>query len=454
MKNYEMDLTEGSIAKKLLRFSIPLVMTNIMQVLFNMTDLAVVGRFSGPAALGAVGSTPNFLYLFTGLVIGLGSGVNSICAFFIGARSKKDLSETIHTALVICFALGVLLMFLGMAIARPVLLLMNTKPELIDGAVLYFTIYMVGIPFEALFNYGNGVLSAVGDTKRPLYFLTFSGIANAAFNLIFVLGFGMSVDGVAWGSVIANFISAFLVLFALARGTGDAKLEIRKIRVDWQKTVRIFKIGIPAALQNMIFGFANMFMQMGLNSFDAVMVSGNAAAANADNLIYNVMAAFYVGSATFIGQNYGAVNKKRVVKSYAWGTVFSFGTGLFLGVLLLAFGREFLLLFTADESVIDCGLARIKIMAFAYCISAFMDNSIAACRGLGKTFIPSVMVLLGSCVFRIIWIFTIFAHFRTLASLFLLFPCSWLITAGSVFIYFLIVLRKAFPCGGAFRNSL
>lgn len=445
MKNYEMDLTTGSIGKMLLRFSIPLVLTNIMQVLFNMTDLAVVGRFSGPLALGAVGSTPNFLYLFTGLVIGLGSGVNSICAFFIGAKSKKDLSETIHTAFVICFAFGVALMFLGMILARPVLLLMNTKPELIDGAVLYFKIYMVGIPFEALFNYGNGVLSAVGDTKRPLYFLTIAGISNAILNLVFVLGFGMSVDGVAWGSVISNFISAILVLLALMHGTGDAKLEIKKIRVNWQKAARIIKVGIPAGLQNMIFGFANMFMQMGLNSFDAVMVSGNAAAANADTFIYNVMAAFYVGCATFIGQNYGAGNKKRVVKTYIWGTFFSFSIGLVLGVLLLIFGRDFLLLFTTDEKVIECGLARIKIMAFAYCVSAFMDNSIAACRGLGKTFVPSVMVSLGSCVFRITWIFTIFAHFRTLPSLFLLFPCSWIITAAFVFGYFLIILKKAFP---------
>lgn len=445
MKNYEMDLTAGRIGTKLLRFSIPLVLTNIMQVLFNMTDLAVVGRFSGPLALGAVGSTPNFLYLFTGLVIGLGSGVNSICAFFIGAKSKKDLSETIHTAFVICFAFGVALMFLGMILARPVLLLMNTKPELIDGAVLYFKIYMVGIPFEALFNYGNGVLSAVGDTKRPLYFLTIAGISNAILNLVFVLGFGMSVDGVAWGSVISNFISAILVLLALMHGTGDAKLEIKKIRVNWQKAARIIKVGIPAGLQNMIFGFANMFMQMGLNSFDAVMVSGNAAAANADTFIYNVMAAFYVGCATFIGQNYGAGNKKRVVKTYIWGTFFSFSIGLVLGVLLLIFGRDFLLLFTTDEAVIGCGLARIKIMAFAYCISAFMDNSIAACRGLGKTFVPSVMVSLGSCVFRIAWIFTIFAHFRTLPSLFLLFPCSWIITAAFVFGYFLIILKKAFP---------
>ena len=342
MKSYEMDLTAGNLAPKLLRFSIPLVLTNIMQVLFNMTDLAVVGRFSGPDALGAVGSVPNFLFIFTGLVIGLGSGVNSICAFFVGAKSKKDLSETIHTAFVICFVFGVILMAAGIVLARPVLVLMNTKPELIDGAVLYFKIYMIGIPFEALFNYGNGVLSAVGDTKRPLYFLTASGIANALLNLVFVIGLGMSVDGVAWGSVIANFLSAFLVLLALAKGTGDARLEVRKIRVNWQKALRVIKLGIPAGLQNMIFGFANMFMQMGLNSFDAVMVSGNAAAANADTLIYNIMAAFYVGCATFIGQNYGAGKKSRVVKSYVWGTVFSFAVGLALGILLLVFAREFL----------------------------------------------------------------------------------------------------------------
>lgn len=439
-----MDLTTGSISKKLFRFSIPLVLTNIMQVLFNMTDLAVVGRFSGPLALGAVGSTPMLLFLFTGLLIGLGGGVNAICAFYIGAKSKKDLSETIHTAAVICLAFGFILMGMGWIFGRPILELMNTKPELIDGADLYFKLYMLEMPAGAIYNFGNGVLSAAGDTKRPLYFLTFSGVINVILNLVFVIGFGMSVDGVAIASVIASSISAALILITLLRGEGEIKLELKKLGINWNKAARILKIGLPAALQNVIFAFANLFMQMGLNSFDAIMVSGNSAASNADALIYNIMAAFNVGCATFIGQNFGANNRRRVVQSFWWSQLYSFGAGLVLGTLLFIFGRQFLLLFTTDEAVIQCGLLRIQVMAFSYCISACMDNPISACRGLGKTLVPSVLVSFGSCAFRILWIFTIFAHFKTIMTLFLLFPASWILTGVCTFVYFLMVLKKSF----------
>ncbi len=438
------DFTKGSLPKQLFLFSVPLVLTNILQVLFNMTDIAVVGRYSGPVALGAVGSTPWLVFLFSGVLTGLGGGVNVICAYYYGAKNEKEFSQTVHTSLIICLAFGIALMGVGRIFARKILELMNTKAEFIADADLYFKLYLFEMPAAAIYNFGNGVLSSVGDTKRPLIFLSIAGVINLILNLIFVIGFNMDVAGVAIASVIASSVSAMLILITLFTEKGCTRLELRLLRISWNKVTRIVRIGLPAALQNAIFAFANLFLQMGLNSFDATMVAGCSAASNADNLIYNVMAAFYVGCATFIGQNFGAANKKRVVMSFWWGFFYSFAAGLLLGALLLLFGNQFLSFFTTDSEVISCGFLRIKIMAFSYCVSAFMDNSIAACRGLGKTLVPSVLVSIGSCVFRIIWIFTIFAHFKTLVSLMLLFPFSWILTGLIVGIYFAFILKNAF----------
>ncbi len=443
MKNSSLEFTEGSLCKNIFVFSIPLMFSNLLQALFNMSDLAVVGHFAGPLSLGAVGSTTQLVMFITGILIGLASGINVIAAFYIGAKKEKDLAETVHTGAEICLIAGTAMLVLGFCFAEKILVLMGTKPELIEGATLYLRIYMLGMPAVALYNFGNSILSAAGDTRRPLIFLTAAGILNIALNLFFVIVFRMDVAGVAFASIISQYLSAALILRSLTHEKNGTRLRLRTLKINRHKAAKILKVGLPAGIQNAIFAFANIFIQVGVNSFDAVMVAGNSAAANADPLVYDVMAAFYMGCAGFIGQNYGAAKPGRVAKTYFVALGYSFIFGLVLGLGIHAAGRPFLAIFTSDPAVIEAGLQRISIMSLSYCVSAFMDNTIAASRGLGKTFVPSIIVILGSCVFRIIWIYTVFAWFKTIHSLYLLYVFSWGITALAEIIYFVRIFRKA-----------
>ena len=427
----------------MIHFSLPLVCTNLLQVLFSMVDISVAGHFAGTHALGSVGSTPQLLFLFTGLLMGLGSGVNVTAAYYIGAKDKKSLSETIHTAAILCFFAGAVLLVTGVIFARPMLSAMNTKADLLDDAVLYFKIYMLSMPASAIYNFGNGIFSAAGDTKKPLCFLLVAGIFNVILDLLFVIAFKMGVRGIAFATVISQYVSAILILTFLILRNDELHFSFRLLKIERTKFFKLLSVGFPAGLQNAIFAFANVFVQIGVNSFDSLMVAGNSASANIDPLIYNVMAGFYVACATFIAQNYGANLRSRARNSFFAALALSFGAGLILGALLFAFGREALMLFTTDEAVLEMGLRRVKIMAFSYCVSAFMDNTIAACRGLGKTLVPSVFVFLGSCVFRIVWVYTIFAHFGTIESLFLLYVFSWGITAIFETAYFAHIFTTA-----------
>lgn len=441
-KSYEKDLTKGSLITGILFYSIPLIFSNLLQVLFNLADIAVVGRFAGTIALGAVGSTAQILFLFTGIIMGLGGGINVIVAYFIGAHSQKDLDDSVHTSFIISIIVGIILAFLGFIFAESIMNLIKTKPELLSGAIIYFKIYMLGIPGVALYNYGYGVLSAAGDTKRPLYFLSIAGLVNIVLNLIFVINLKMDCAGVAWASTISQYISAILVMIPLFRGIGVVKFSFRKLTVNKEMVRRILRIGIPSGLQNAIFAFANTFIQVGVNSFDAIMVAGTAAATNLDPIVYNAMGAFYIACATFIGQNYGAGNKSRIKKSIIIANGYSFILGAILGLIFYVFGKSLLGIFTTDPAVIQAGLLRLKIMSFSYCFATFMDNTIAANRGLGKTFVPSIIVLAGSCLFRIVWIYTVFAYFQTIPSLFLLYIFSWVITAIAQIVYFIKQYRR------------
>lgn len=436
MSSTAKNLTEGPLGRQILQFSLPLVLSNLLQVLFNMSDLAVVGRFAGPAALGSVGSTTIFVTLFTSFLIGLGNGVNVLVARYFGARHDRDVSETVHSAALVCLLTGLLLALCGLVLSPPLLALLGTKAELLAGAILYLRIYFLGMPALALYNFGNAVFSAVGDTKRPLYYLSFAGVLNILLNLLFVVAFHMDVAGVACASVLSQYFSAVLILAALFRCEGCYALRRDKLRLYPVQTRNILALGVPAGCQNAIFYVANLFIQASINSFDTIVVEGNAAAANSDALVYDVMAAFYTACSSFMGQNYGAGKKDRVLRSYFISLAYSFGVGAVLGVGLVFFGRGFLALFTTEAAVIDAGMKRLTIMGFSYAFSAFMDCTIAASRGLGKTVVPTVIVFLGSCVFRVIWICTVFAYFHTILSLYLLFVCSWGVTAAAEIFYF------------------
>lgn len=436
------DLTDGNLSAQILFFSLPLMASNMLQVLFNMADVAVVGRFAGPMALGAVGSTTTLVALYTGLLIGVSSGVNVLVALTVGAKHGKDTEETVHTALIISSIAGIFLMFIGVGSTGAVLELLHTKAELIQGAAKYLHIYLLGLPALAVYNFGNAVLSAAGDTKRPLLYLSVSGVMNVILNLFFVIACHMDVEGVALASILSQYTSAVLILRHLFRCREIYGLKREKIRVSRDKAVRLLQLGVPSGLQNGIFYLANLFVQMGVNSFDATVVAGNAAAANADNLVYDMMAAFYTACGSFMGQNYGAKKWKRVERSYFVSMFYAFVCGLILGLGLVMAGRHFLGIFTAEDAVMEAGMERLTIMGLSYCVSAFMDCSIAAARSLGKSFVPMVIVIFGACVFRVTWIYTVFAYFRTTTSLYLLFVCSWVITAIAGNLYLLWTYRS------------
>ncbi len=450
MKSTARSLTEGPLARQILIVSLPLALSNLLQVLFNMSDVAVVGRFAGSTALGAVGSTSIFVTLFTGFLIGLGNGINVLVARFYGARNAESVHKTVHSALLVSLLAGVLLLVVGLFGSPALLRLLNTKEDLLPGAILYLRVYFLGMPALALYNYGNAVFSAIGETQKPLRYLSFAGVLNILLNLFFVIVCRLDVAGVALASTIAQCVSAGLILRALTRVQDSYALHLREVRFDPIMTRRVLMLGLPAGFQNAIFAIANLFIQAGVNSFDSLMVKGNSAAANADALIYDAMAAFYMACASFMSQNYGAGKVDRVKKSYLISLAYSFGVGLVLGGTLMPFGREFLALFTTEPAVIDAGMKRVSVMAMAYCISAFMDCTIAASRGLGKTVVPTIIVVMGSCVFRVVWVYTIFAQMHTIPSLYLLYPCSWALTAVAEMVYFVGSYKK---CMAVFRKS-
>ena len=399
MKSNTKTLTEGPLAKQILLVSLPLALSNLLQVLFNMSDVAVVGRFAGSTALGAVGSTSIFVTLFTGFLIGLSNGINVLVARFYGARHPNDVHKTVHSALIVSIIAGVVLLLVGLLGSPALLRLLNTKEDLLPGAILYLRVYFLGMPALALFNFGNAIFSAIGETKKPLIYLSTAGVLNILLNLFFVIVCQLNVVGVALASAISQCVSAALILHALTKVEDCYALDFKAVKLDPAMTKSILALGLPAGFQNAIFAIANLFIQAGVNSFDSLMVKGNSAAANADGMIYDAMAAFYMACASFMSQNYGAGKPDRVKKSY--------------------------------------------FIALAYCISAFMDCTIAASRGLGKTVVPTVIVIMGSCVFRVIWVYSIFAHFHTIPSLYLLYPCSWALTAIAEILYFVHCYRDS-----------
>ena len=436
------DMTRGPLAKQIFLFSLPLMLSNVLQVLFNMADVAVVGRYAGSGPLGSVCSTSILVALFTGFLIGMGTGVNVLVARYYGAGSYRDVMQTVHTGLIVCIAVGFAVLGVGQAILRFVLQLLGTKEELIDGAVLYLRIYLCGAPALAVYNFGNAVFSAIGNTKKPLFYLLLSGILNVVLNLFFVIVCHLDVEGVALASIISQYLSAALIILALLRSDGPFALRREEFRLERNKARALLRIGVSAGCQNGIFALANLFIQSGVNSFDATMVAGNSAASNVDSFVFEIMAAFYTACGSFMSQNYGAGNRARVKKSFLICLAYSFSVGLVMGLVFVAAGPAFLSLFTKEPAVVEAGMSKLSIMGLSYSVSAFMDCSVAASRSLGKSLVPTIILILGSCVFRIIWIYTIFAYFHTIPALYLLYIFSWTITSIAQVAYFIHTYKK------------
>ncbi len=429
MASKSLDMTKGNLWKQIFLFSLPLMLSNFLQVLFNLSDIIVVGQFGGKNSIGAVGSTSILVSLFTGIMIGMGNAVNVIVAKAIGQKDEERIHITIHNGVILCFIIGLLFAILGISLSYPLLSVLGTKEEVFADARLYFCVYLCGMPGVALYNYGNAIYSALGDTKKPLIFLAIAGALNIGLNMFFVAVCRLDVLGVALASSISQYLSMSLILISLTKRNDEFKLKFKEIKPNQNDTMELLKIGIPASLQNAIFAVANLFIQGSVNTFDITMVNGNSAATNYDALVYDIMAAFYYAGSSFIGQNYGAGKKKRILHTYLISLVYSLGVGLIIGVFLELGGQPALLLFTTDEATISAGLQRLRIMGYSYFVSALMDSAIAASRGLGKTFLPMLLEVFGVCVFRIIWVYTIFSYYHTIESLYLLYICSWVLSA-------------------------
>ena len=442
----KIDMLHGSLWDKLPRFALPVAATAILEQLFNASDIAIVGNFSSgdkTVAVAAVGANSPLIGLILNLFIGIALGANVVIANAIGRKDMRSVKKAVHTALIVAVLSGIVVTVIGELVAGKVMGLLHVPDDVFPEALLYLRIYLLGLPVIFLYNFEAAVFRSIGDTKIPLQALLISGVLNVILNLFFVIVCDLSVVGVALASAISQCVSAFLILRALTRVQDCYALDLHKLQLDPAQAKSILALGVPAGLQNAIFAIANLFIQAGVNSFDSLMVKGNSAAANADGLIYDCMAAFYMACASFMSQNYGAGRPDRVKKSYFISLGYSFGVGLVLGAALFFCGPAFLALFTTEAAVIDAGMKRVAVMAFAYCVSAFMDCTIAASRGLGKTVVPTVIVVLGSCVFRVIWVYTIFAHFHTIPALYLLYPCSWTLTALAEIAYFASCYKRA-----------
>ncbi|MBQ7933381.1 MAG: MATE family efflux transporter [Lachnospiraceae bacterium] len=441
-KKYEIDMCHGPLLGKILVFYFPLMLSGVLQLMFNAADIIVVGQFAGNEALAAVGSTSSLINLIVNLFIGLSVGTNVLVARYYGAGQQKELSETVHTAILTSIICGLILVGLGICIARPALILMGTPDDVIDGSALYMCIYFTGMPMMMLYNFGSAILRAVGDTKRPLYYLLVAGVINVVLNLIFVICFHMGVAGVALATVISQVVSALLVVRCLIKCQSSYQLILKELRISKDKLIKMLQIGMPAGLQGALFSISNVLIQSSINSFGSIAMAGNTAACNIEGFVYTAMNAFHQSAISFTGQNYGAKEYKRIGKICFICQVAVCIVGGVFGTLSYVCSGTLLQLYSTDPEVIAYGILRLSIIGPTYFLCGSMDTIVGSMRGMGYSLMPTLVSLTGACLFRILWISTIFQWNRTLECLYLSYPISWFLTTAVHFICFFIVYRK------------
>ena len=441
-KSYEIDMCNGPLFPKILAFSIPLMLSGILQLLFNAADMIVVGRFAGNTALAAVGANAALINLLTNLFIGFSIGANVLVAQYYGAGKERDMSETVHSSIVLSLLCGGILLVLGILAAPQILILMGTPEDVLGQAVLYIRIYFAGSPVLLLYNFGSSILRAVGDTKRPLYYLMAAGVINVILNLIFVIGCGLGVAGVALATVISQCISALLVLRCMMHMEGGCRVELKKLRINREKMLQIMRIGFPAGLQGTVFSLSNVLIQSSVNSFGSVAVAGNTAGQNIEGFIYMAMNTFHQTALSFSSQNFGVGNYKRIGRVFLECLGLVTFVGLSLGGLAYLFGNQLLGIYSSDPQVIEVGLLRMSVICTMYCLCGIMDVSVGELRGIGCSVLPMVVSVLGVCAFRVFWIFTIFQQHRSLWTLYISYPVSWVLTAAVNMVCFMLVRRK------------
>lgn len=442
-KKYEIDMCNGPLLGKILLFSLPLMLSGILQLLFNAADMIVVGRWVGSDALAAVGSTGSLVNLIVNVFIGLSVGANVLVARYYGAGQDRELSETVHTAILTALAGGVALIFIGFFVAPGALKAMGSPDEVLGQAVLYLRIYFAGMPAMMVYNYGSAILRAVGDTRRPLYFLTTAGIVNVLLNLFFVIGCGLGVAGVAIATVASQCISAVLVVVCLMQSESAYRLSAKDLKVTPNKLGRMIRIGLPAGLQGSVFSISNVLIQSSVNSFGYVAMAGNSAAANLEGFVYTAMNTFHQTAISFTGQNYGATQYRRIGKILAECLMCVSVVGLVMGIGFYLLGTPLLRLYSPeDEEVIAYGLTRMLYICCPYFLCGMMDTFVGVLRGMGYAVMPMLVSLTGACLLRVVWIYTIFQQHRSLEVLYLSYPITWAVTMFVHFCCFLIVYRK------------
>ena len=441
-KTHEMDMCNGPILSKMLKFSIPLMLSSVLQLLFNAADVVVVGKFAGENALAAVGSTGSLVNLFVNFFMGLSIGTNVLVARYYGAKQEKPLKETVHTSITISLISGVFLTILGLILSPYVLKLMDSP--VLSLATLYLRIYFLGMPAMLFYNFGAAILRAIGDTKRPLVYLSIAGALNVALNLLTVILFDMGVSGVALATIASQYVSAALMLRCLMKEQGLIRVELKKLGINITRLKKIMQIGIPSGLQSIMFSLSNVVIQSSVNSFGASVVAGGSAAGNIEGFAYVSMNAFYQANLSFTSQNYGAGKYKRLNRILLTAMTCAGVSGLIVGGICFGFGPQLLSLYTKSEKAIAAGMVKLTWVALPYFICGLMEAVVGSLRGMGYTMFPMIMTLVWSCGLRIIWLQTVFRidQFHKIETVYMIYPISWVITLIAHLITYLVVKKR------------
>ena len=446
-KAKEMDMLNGGLAGKLILFAIPLAFSSILQQLFNSADVAVVGRFAGDTALAAVGSCVALVGIFVNLIVGLSVGPNAALATLIGQKKREQINGMLHTILTFGTILGILLMCLGMLSARVILELSGTPESVMSQALLYIRIYFLSIPFMVVYNFGSAILRSYGDSRRPMYYLILSGTVNVILNLFLVICFRLGVAGVAIATVISNVLSSTLVIIHLNRRKDEFQFRFRDMRIEKNALKKVLAIGIPAGIQGAIFSISNVFIQSGINSFGENAIAGSSLALNFEYFTYDIASAFAQAAVTFTSQNYGAGNVKRCKKVFWLCLLFGFGFTEILAIVFMIWDNFFVSIYTTSSAVAAYGLIRMHHVCSLEGLTATYEVESSALRGMGKSLEPSIITILGTVVFRLIWMVTVFKWFPTYDMLMNVYLASWIFTGGLIFIVYWHHMKKVSKYG-------
>ena len=421
-------MCNGTIMDKLISFSFPLMLTSILQLMFNAVDIIVVGRFSGSQSLAAVGSTTALINIFTNLFIGISLGANVLAARYYAAGRDKEMSEAVHTAIFLALISGLIMAVVGIGASRFALTLMGTPDDVIDLSVLYMRIYFMGMPFFMLYNYGAAILRAVGDTKRPLFYLIAAGLANVVLDLLLVIVIPLNVAGVAVGTVASQMVSCILVLRCLYRTEGSYQLRFSRLTIKSEHLKMIFQVGVPAGIQSTVINFSNALLQSSVNSFGSTAMAGYTAANNIIGFLYSAVNAVTQACMSFTSQNYSVGKPKRMDRVLVNGIILTVSVSAAMGIGAYAFGGQLLKIYTSEADVIRCGLEVLSITTVPYFLCGIMDLFPGAMRGMGHSGVPMILSVIGTVGTRIVWVYLLFPHHRSLYFLFISYPASWILT--------------------------